>query len=149
MKSLSLLLGLLSFLGLASASGSVAAEGGAEGIRAEEIRVEDLAVLALDPAGGRAVLQLPDGSLRTVAPGEDLREARVRVRKILIDRIVVEEMKLVEDMKGAGKSRRQIWIFRARPGERSRVQVLDRERPAPPPILKPQSMKPEEGSGNG
>ncbi len=111
---------------------------------ADRIPLEDLTVVAIDPASApaeaRAVLQLPGGGLRIVAAGEELREAGVRIRKILADRLIVDEV---------DGTRRQVWIFRAHPGERSRVQVLDRERPALPPIVKPQVSEPSKSSGNG
>ncbi|MEA2560176.1 MAG: hypothetical protein QOH06_1680 [Acidobacteriota bacterium] len=111
---------------------------------AARIPFEDLTVVAIDPASApaeaRAVLQLPGGELQVVMPGEELRAAGVRIRKILPDRLIIDEV---------GGSRRQAWIFRARPGERSRVQVLDRERPAVPPIVKPQSSESNKSSGNG
>ena len=111
---------------------------------AVRIPLGDLTVVAIDPASApaeaRAVLQFPNGELRAVMPGAELREAGVRIRKILPDRLIVDEI---------DGSRRQIWIFRARPGERSRVQVLDRERPAPPPIVKPRFSDSKNDSGNG
>lgn len=110
---------------------------------AARIPLEDLTVVAIDPASApadaRAVLQLSSGELQIVAAGEELREAGIRIRKILPDRLIVDEV---------GGNRRQVWIFRARPGERSRVQVLDRERPAPPPIVKPQFSESKKDSGN-
>lgn len=111
---------------------------------ADRIPLEDLTVIAIDPASApadaRAVLQFPGGGLQLVIPGAELREAGVRIRKILPDRLIVDEI---------DGSRRQVWIFRARPGERSRVQVLDRERPAPPPIVKPQYSESNKSSENG
>jgi hypothetical protein len=111
---------------------------------ADRIPFEDLTVVAIDPASApaeaRAVLQLPSGELRVVMPGAELREAGVRIRKILPDRLIVDEV---------DGSRRQVWIFRALPGERSRVQVIDRERPAQPPIVKPRSSESNKSSENG
>jgi hypothetical protein len=111
---------------------------------ADRIPFEDLTVVAIDPgsapAEARAILQLPSGELQVVMPGAELREAGLRVRKILPNRLIADEI---------DGSRRQVWIFRAPPGERSRVQVLDLERPAQPPIVKPQYSEPNKSSENG
>lgn len=88
----------------------------------ERVPLADLAVRALAPADGRAIVQMPDGALRPLAVGDEIPEAGVRVRQVLPDRLVVDETTAPE-----GRARRRIWIFRAGPGERSRVQVLDPE----------------------
>jgi len=101
---------------------------------ASAAQLEELGVLAVAPADGRAVVQMPDGELRLLAVGDEIPEAGLTLRKVLPDRAVLEE-------KAArpGAARRRIWIFLAEEGRPSRVQVLDPERPAEMPMVRPGS----------
>jgi hypothetical protein len=98
------------------------------------VRLEELGVLAVAPADGRAVVQMPDGALRLLAVGDEIPEGGLTLRKVLPDRAVLEE-KAVRP----GAARRRIWIFLAEEGKPSRVQVLDPERPAEMPMVRPGS----------
>lgn len=100
----------------------------------ETLRPEELSVLALAPADGRAVVQKPDGSLLLMRVGDEIAAAGLTLRKVLPDRAVLEEK-----ASRPGAARRRIWIFRAEEGKPSRVQVLDPERPAETPVVRPGS----------
>lgn len=84
--------------------------------------VESLLVRVLNPVDGLAVVQEPDGDLRTVHLGDTVSETW-KVTKVLEDRLVVEGVS-----EPGGKSK--LWIYKAAPGEKSsRVVVLEPTKP--------------------
>jgi hypothetical protein len=100
----------------------------------------DLAVLVLAPLEGRAVVQGADGELHLLAVGDALPGAAAKVVRILPDRLVLEEA-----VPEKPSLRRTIWLYRERLADgRTRVQVLDPERPARPPVLRPAPSAPQQ-----
>lgn len=100
----------------------------------------DFAVLVLAPVEGRAVVQGVDGELHLLAVGDALPGAAAKVVRILPDRLVLEEAVAEKP-----SVRRTIWLYRERlPDGRTRVQVLDPERPARPPVLRPAPSDPQQ-----
>ena len=84
--------------------------------------VESLLVRVLNPVDGLAVVQEPDGDLRTVRVGDNV-SGTWKVTKVLEDRLVVES---ASDPGGKTK----LWIYKASPGEKSsRVLVLQPTKP--------------------
>ena len=84
--------------------------------------VEPLLVRVLNPVDGLAVVQEPDGDLRTVHLGDTV-SGKWKVTKVLEDRLVVEGVSMP-----GGKSK--LWIYKAGPGEKSsRVVVLEPTKP--------------------
>ena len=85
--------------------------------------LEELAVRALNPVDGLAVLQGPEGDLQTVRVGDTLRNGYGRVVNVLEDRLVVETL-------AATEGKRTLWLFKADPSQKkSRIVTLDRKRP--------------------
>lgn len=103
---------------------------------------EAVTVLLLAPVEGRAVVQGSDGELHLLAVGDVLPGAKARVTGILPDRLVIVEDR--ED-KPAAKQPRTLWLYRERLADgRTRVQILDPERPAGPPVLRPMPSNPQQ-----
>lgn len=98
--------------------------------------MESLRVRVLNPVDGLAVVQEPDGDLRTVRLGDDVSadlalSGGLKITKVLEDRLVIEGI-----LSSGVKSK--LWIYKAGPGEKgSRVVVLEgrtkSERRASPP----------------
>jgi hypothetical protein len=92
--------------------------------QAHEPEVESPRVRALNPVDGIAIVQEPQGTLRTVHPGDDVSDllavaGRFKVTKVLEDRLVIEGI-----LASGGKAK--LWVYKVIPGdETSRVVVLE------------------------
>ncbi len=118
-----LLLGIL-FGGAVFASGS--GTGGAAGL-------EQVVLLATDPAEHRAVLRVgDDGELRLLAPGEPIEGTGGIVERVLADRLVVIETA------GDPERRRVAWIYlRDRAAGVPHIRYLEGRAPAHGAAAKP------------
>ncbi len=78
-------------------------------------------VLSVSPIDGRAVARVNDGELTVYGVGDALIEDNYVIKKILSDRIVVEENAVPEK----GQPKTVVWIFVADANGVSRVQRLE------------------------
>ncbi len=126
---------VLGILALGSASPSAFAsprKGGTGGL-------EQVVVVATDPAEHRAVLRVDDGELLLLAPGESIEGTRAVVEQVLADRIVVVETA------GAPGRRRVAWIYlRDRAEGAPHIRYLEsRAQPTGSPARPPQGAEQE------
>lgn len=92
--------------------------------------LDEFSVLILGPLDGRAVVKLPDGKMQVIGKGENLPGTQATVKQILKDRLVLEDK-----VKGDTPELQTVWLYKAAsPGEKSRVQRLQR---TPPPQTLP------------
>lgn len=85
--------------------------------------LEDLRIVAVSEADGRAVIQTKNGDMQSVKAGDRLPGSDAVVREIWGKRLVAEET-----MPGNPQRKQLVWITRDGKGN-SRVQRLRRERP--------------------
>ena len=105
---------------------------------ANNVRLEDLSVMALGALDGRAVLKGVDGKLQVVKVGDTIPGTHAVVSQVLADKIVVKDT-----IVGADKTPKTqtVWISKAtRAGGKSAVQRMDSEAP-PPKIIQGQIVK--------
>ena len=108
-------------------------------VAAASLPYNDFAVLVLAPVEERAVVQGADGELHLLAVGDALPGTEAEVVEILPDRLVLEDA-----VPEKPTVRRTIWLYRERLADgRTRVQILDPERPARPPVLRPVPAAPQ------
>jgi hypothetical protein len=102
--------------------------------------LEQVRVLALAPAEGRAVVQWPDNTMQVVQIGERFQGTVATLRQVLPDRLVVEESPPHADLGGTAV----LWLYQAPqtggPGRLSRFQphkpaetLLPIQQPLPSP----------------
>jgi hypothetical protein len=91
--------------------------------------LERLAVVALAPMDGRAVIKLPGGEMQVVQPGDQLLGDVITVVQVLTDKLVVEERL---NPSGTSALKRLAWVYQAPvSGGYSRVVRLQQEAPVP------------------
>lgn len=91
------------------------------------ISLESITVVALGPVDGRAVIRHADGQMQVVKLGDEIAGTQAVVHQVLTDKLVLEQT--VEGL-GASRTRQTVWIYKPdKPGEGSRVQRLDRQKP--------------------
>jgi len=90
--------------------------------------LNEFSVLMLGPLDGKAVVKLPDGKMKVIGMSETLPGTQAVVKQILSDRLVVEDRVSGDADTPATQT---VWLYKvANPGEKSRVQRLQR---TPPP----------------
>ena len=108
---------------------------------------ENLRLMALAPADGRAVLQTPDHALHTVGVGETLPGTAAVVRKVLPAMLVLE----VPGERDAGPQ--QIWMFRYAGAQTPPMRHFSRSAPpvlvqAPPRVMRVPALQSAIQAGN-
>lgn len=117
------------------------------GIASAFEELTSIVLLATDAAEGKAVLQVADGPLQVVAPGDPIERSDAIVEKVLEDRVVVRE-----SASGTSTSRRLAWIYLRGPtAKASRIRYFEwraevADGPAPRPPAKSQPGDVPEGS---
>jgi hypothetical protein len=102
------------------------------------VRVEDLTVMALGALDGRAVLKGPDGKLQVVKVGDTIPGTHAVVSQVLADKIALKDTIVGPDK--APKTQ-TVWISKpTQPGGKSAVQRMDSEAP-PAKVIQGQVMQ--------
>ena len=93
-----------------------------------------IAVIALGPMDGRAVVQSVDGRMQVLKVGDALAGSNARLMQVLADRIVLED---VVDRDGRDPTRELVWVFKADDRGHSRQTRLSPTAPDPRPVRAP------------
>jgi len=93
-----------------------------------------LAVIALGPMDGRAVIKTGDGRMHVLKVGDPVAGTDARLLQVLTDRIVLEDPVRAD---GGDLVRELVWVFKADARGRSVQQRLSRTAPATPPAVVP------------
>jgi hypothetical protein len=94
---------------------------------AEPTKLESITVMAVGPSDGRAVVTLPDGKMQVLKVGDTVPGTQAIVIQVLPDKLVVEE---TIEKAGSAPVKQMVWIYKpGKPGEKSRIQRLDRVGP--------------------
>jgi hypothetical protein len=126
---------LLTAVPLVAAAAPAAASATAAG---NNVRVEDLTVMALGALDGRAVLKGPDGKLQVVKVGDTIPGTHAVVSQVLADKIALKDT-----IVGPNKAPKTqtVWISKpTQPGGKSAVQRMDSEAP-PAKVIQGQVMQ--------
>lgn len=87
-------------------------------------------VLAIASADGEAVIRVDDGAAAVQRVGDELADGRFELRKVLTDRVVLEERPR------DGHPVREVWVYVADEDGRSRVRRIERTIVQPPlPVI--------------
>src|SRR5579863_130722 len=103
------------------------------------VKLEDMSVMALGALDGRAVLKGPDGKLQVVKVGDTIAGTHAVVAQVLADKIVAKDTVV-----GADKAPKTqtVWISKStQPGGKSVVRRIDSEAP-PARVIQGQVMNP-------
>ena len=91
--------------------------------------LDDLTVLARGALDGRAVVKTADGKMHVLKVGDAIPGTGATIRQVHTDKRVVEEKVTAE---GALPAPQTVWVHKpAKPGEKSQVQRMSSQAPAP------------------
>lgn len=94
-----------------------------------EGKLEDLAIMALGPLDGRAVVKTLDGKLHVLTVGATMPGTEAKLLQILPDKLVLEDMVGKE---GKPKIKQTVWMNKgAKPGVPGTIQRFDTQGPEP------------------
>lgn len=82
--------------------------------------LNNISVMALGPLDGRAVVQLPNGSMQILKAGDAIIDTDIKVLQVLSDRLVLQDTVKGKD---GDMIKQMVWVYKAIHGE-SRVQRL-------------------------
>jgi len=100
-----------------------------EAVPADVALVDDLTVMALGALDGRAVVKTADSKMHVLKVGDATPGTNATITQVHTDKLVVEEKVSGE---GAQPATQTVWIHKpARPGEKSTVQRMSSQAPAP------------------
>ena len=96
---------------------------------ADTALLDDVTVLALGALDGRAVVKTSDGKMHVLKVGDAIPGTSATLTQVHTDKLVVEETIARE---GAEPARQTVWIHKpTKPGEKSTVQRMSSQAPAP------------------
>ncbi|HEX5057348.1 MAG TPA: hypothetical protein VFX02_12735 [Gammaproteobacteria bacterium] len=89
--------------------------------------LDGVAVMALSPADGSAVVKLESGRMQVVKAGAAIEGMGVTLVQVLPDKLVLEEV----SEENGNKTKTTVWLYKAQHGV-SQLQRLERQAPVTP-----------------